>query len=119
MDVLRPIAEEALKNPDTRSRIWSGVHQAWGFFDKKVSEADHFMVWCASSPGDRILLDASVIEDDDKKEACIILAVWKDTEEGSCDWKMRLMASSGQYFDIKIQERRLFESALKLSGMRT
>jgi len=118
MDVLRPIAEEALKNPNVRSRIWSDVHQAWGFFDKKISEADHFMVWCASSPGDRILLEISTIEDE-KKETCIILAVWKDSREESYDWKMRLMVSSGQYFDIKIQERRLFESAMKLSGMRT
>ena len=117
MDVLRPIAEEALKNLENKSRVWSDTHQAWGFFDKKISESDHFMVWCACSPGDRIILEISNV--DDKKEAFVILAIWKDTKEENYYWKMRLMVPSGKHFDIKVQERSLFESALKFTGMRS
>jgi hypothetical protein len=110
MSALRPMAEMQLKNPTHKSRVWSDLYEAWGFFNKEITNSDEFLLWCSISPGDRITLDRP----DQIKDFFTVIGIWRDEEEKeSSTWVFRLMGSNYSLLDIKVKEKQMFIGAME------
>ena len=106
MSVLRPIAENQLKENNQKARIWSEDLDAWGFFIEDITMKDEFLLWCSVTPGDRITLN--------RKDIYTIVGVWRDEKiKDIPSWIYRMMGQNGRTVDVNVKEKELFSEALR------
>jgi hypothetical protein len=106
MSVLRPIAENQLKEKNQKTRIWSDDLGAWGFFIEDITMKDEFLLWCSVSPGDRITLNC--------KDVYTVVGVWRDEAiKEKPAWIYRMMGRNGRTVDVNVKEKELFLEASK------
>lgn len=51
-DLLRRVANELIKKPEFRNRVWSDEMQCWGFFSDEIKETDIFLIMGCFTSGD-------------------------------------------------------------------
>ena len=105
MELLRPLAQKILKDPERKNRVWSDHYEAWGFFGNRREKIDEFLVWCGSETGDRFALGSN----SNVWMICVILSIQRDSDPTRSYWKMKLINQEGKTLEFEIQESTLFQ----------
>ena len=112
-ELLRSLAADLASDPDSKSRVWSDDSGAWGLFGHLVGDEDELILWCCTSPGDRIHL--GIMDGEDPDEVGLILGVDRATSRRGAVWRMRIMRNNGSTFEIEVDEGRLFRAARRFA----
>ena len=112
-DLLRSMASELASDPEAKARVWSEDSGAWGLFGAMASDEDELIIWCCSSPGDRIHIN--IMEAEDPSEVGMIVGVERRTSNRGPRWSMRVMRNNGTTFRVEVDETRLFKTARRLA----
>jgi hypothetical protein len=105
MELLRPLAQKILRDPEFKKRVWSDHYEAWGFFGNRKEKIDDFLLWCSAKVGDRLALGSN----SNVWMVGVILSIEKDPDPARLYWKMKLLNPNGKTLEFEIQEQLLFQ----------
>lgn len=105
IDLIRRVAQERLKDPAVRNRVWSDEMHSWGFFASTPNEMDAFLIFGCAQQGDMFrtlhhnpniytTTDYRLIENPQEADPYLILELKKFEVNGVSVYGLEMLASN-------------------------
>lgn len=104
IDLIRRVADEKIRDPKLKSRVWSDEMRSWGFFNEKPNELDVMLIIGCARSGDMFRLEnygsqlftvttCEVVEFEKKENTFIVLDLVQFELDGTSLYGLRLLSS--------------------------